>query len=429
MMRIGVSGIQAALQRFVQASGAVPLWSLCLCGEIKVGVSLRSRFNAFESFPVKIVADENIPHVDEAFSSLGEVMTLPGRSMTRANLRGADILLVRSVTRVDAALLEGTPVRYVASATIGFDHIDHEYLERRGIPWTTAPGCNATAAAEYVAAAICRVASPEQFRGGTVGIVGRGNVGSRVRSRLEALGFRCLVNDPPLEEQGVADDFVSLDQALSADIVTLHTPLTVDDRHPTFHLLNKTRLAQLPDGALLINAARGAVVDNPALLAELRSERIRAVLDCWEGEPAIDTGLLDRVSIGTPHIAGYSLEGRLRGTEMILRAVCEFLGEPPRWRLDDALPDDPPPLIDLRGEPDDIEAMKQAVAQAYPIMRDDARLRRMAELPLDERGPWFDHLRKTYPMRREFGHFRVRSGGQRSALADRLQRLGFQLAD
>ena len=283
---------------------------------------------------MKIVADENIPCVAEAFASLGEVTLCPGRSMRAADVRDADILLVRSVTRVGPELLEGSRVRFVGSATIGFDHVDRDYLQERGIGFATAPGSNATSAAEYVVSALLVLAERKGFElaGRRVGIVGCGNVGSRVRDRLTALGMQCLVNDPPLKAQGGHDDYVGLDDILDADVITFHVPFTREGDWPTWHLADRAFLERLKRGAVLVNTARGAVVDNAALDALLAArDDLTVVLDVWEGEPAISEALLQKVDIGTPHIAGYSLDGKLRGTDMIYRAACAHFDRPVDW--------------------------------------------------------------------------------------------------
>ncbi len=351
---------------------------------------------------MKIVADENIPCVEQAFASLGEVTLLPGRSMQPAQLRDADILLVRSVTAVDQALLEHSSVRFVGSATIGFDHVDRAYLQQHDIGFATAPGSNATSAAEYVVSALLVLAERKGFAlaGKTVGIIGCGNVGSRVRKKLAALDMRCVINDPPLQAQGGHEDFVSLDEVLQADVITVHVPYTRDGDYPTHHLFDEALLRRLSPGALFINTSRGAVTDNRALDA-LLAERddLSVVLDVWEGEPAINTSLLQRVDLGTSHIAGYSLDGKLRGTEMIYRSASDWFGHPGRWSAADYLPAG---SVVERSDSGVSAMLRAAVFSVYDIRADDARLRAMLALPPDEQAAYFDRLRKEYPVRREF---------------------------
>jgi erythronate-4-phosphate dehydrogenase len=375
---------------------------------------------------MKIVADENIPCVAEAFASLGEVTLCPGRGMQAADVRDADILLVRSVTRVGPELLEGSTVQFVGSATIGFDHVDRDYLRARGIGFSTAPGSNATSAAEYVVSSLLVLAGKKGFdlAGRRAGIVGCGNVGSRVRDRLTALGMQCLINDPLLRAQGGHDDYVDLDAILEADVITFHVPLTRDGDWPTFHLAGRQFLERLKPGTVLINTARGAVIDNIALDARLAEpDELAVVLDVWEGEPAISESLLEKVDIGTPHIAGYSIDGKLRGTEMIYRAVCEHVSQPVEWRPVDALPGRR--TLVLEDVLDTGAVLRQAVCFAYDVREDDARLRKMLSLPADARPAYFDRLRKEYPVRREFAETVIRMPGGNDRLERMLAALGF----
>ncbi len=380
---------------------------------------------------MKIIADENIPCVEQAFASLGEVSLLPGRGMQPEQVRDADILLVRSVTAVDQRLLEGSSVRFVGSATIGFDHVDRAYLQQQGIGFATAPGCNAVSAAEYVVAALLVMAQRKDFdlKDKTVGIIGCGNVGSRVRSKLAVLGMRCVVNDPPLQAQGGHDDFVSLDEVLQADVITVHVPYIRDGLYPTHHLIDALEMQKLQPDALFINTSRGAVTDNRAL-NNLLAERndLSVVLDVWEGEPAINTELLERVDLGTPHIAGYSLDGKLRGTEMIYQAACEYFGQPGQWRAADNLPEG---AVIEPGETEDVSVVVQlrtAVSGCYDICADDARLRDMLALPADEQPAYFDRLRKEYPVRREFSETRVIVNDASNECEQALRGLGFAVA-
>ena len=378
---------------------------------------------------MKIVADENIPSVMQAFGSLGDVTLVTGRELRAEQLHEADILLVRSVTRVDQALLQDSRVRFVGSATIGYDHIDIDYLERQGIAYSTAPGSNATSAAEYVLSATLVLSRQLgfQLQDKTVGIIGHGNVGSRVRRRLEALGMRCLLNDPPLQAQGDHNAYIDLEQALQADVVTLHVPFTREGRWPTHHLVDTAVLARLRPDAILINTARGDVVDNVALadwLAE--NPAATAVLDVWEGEPDIRLDLMERVTLATPHIAGYSLDGKLRGTEMIYRAACRFFGVEPVWQVSSALPETTPLELSVVDADDWFATVRAAVLGAYDIRADDARLRAMQDMPVDARPVYFDRLRKEYPVRREFSELSIRTDMAAPHASQVLELLGFR---
>jgi erythronate-4-phosphate dehydrogenase len=377
---------------------------------------------------MRIIADENIPCVAKAFASLGDVTLLPGRGMQAEQVHAADVLLVRSVTRVDARLLAGSNVQFVGSATIGFDHVDRAYLQQQGIGFSTAPGSNATSAAEYVVSALLALAVQQGFdpAGRTVGIIGCGNVGSRVRQKLAALGMNCLVNDPPLQAQGGHDDFVDLDTVLQADVITVHVPYTREGPYPTHHLVDAALLERLRPGAVFINTARGAVADNAALdqLLESRSD-LSVVLDVWEGEPDISMTLLEKVQLGTPHIAGYSLDGKLRGTEMIYRAACAHFGRSLLWQAADDLPAGLSlDLRELRPAPLLVK-LQAAVFACYDIRRDDASLRQQLALPAADRPSRFDRLRKEYPVRREFPQARIVTGDPDGEAARTLAALGF----
>ena len=349
---------------------------------------------------MKIIADENIPAVRDAFGTLGDVVTVNGRTLRADDLDDAEILLVRSVTRVDERLLAGSAVRFVASATAGVNHVDLDYLRRAGIAFANAPGSNAVSAAEYVIAAICywslRVDRP--LAGLSVGIIGRGNVGSRVQQRCEALGMRCVPNDPPLADAGVAG-LASIDEALACDIVTLHVPLVEGGAHPTRELIDAARVDQLRPGTLFINAARGDVLTEKALRDRLEQrDDLAVVLDVWENEPDIDPEMLRRNLLGTAHIAGYSADGKIRGTEMIYRACCDFLGRRPRWSSADVEFSVPRKAVTLTTGRD----VRQDVLDAYDIETDSERLKAILDADVTGIGQYFDYLRKHYPVRREF---------------------------
>lgn len=350
-----------------------------------------------------IVADENIPALDDYFGDLGRIERVDGRSLSRGQLAQADILLVRSVTTVDENLLADTPVRFVGSCTIGTDHLDTAWLERRGITWSAAPGCNANSVVEYVFCALAALGI--DWRGRSFGIVGCGNVGGLLQRRLRALEIPCAVYDPWLPDNPDAAD---LDRVLQQDVICLHAPLVKDGPHPSLHMIGAGQLEKVKEGAVLISAGRGAVIDNAALLELLRKrKRFTTALDVWENEPDIDTELLELVDIGTPHIAGYSLDGKLAGTRMIREALenagivsaslspGEGLGERGRRREAGLAP----------GAPGSgFAAMADLLLQIYDPRNDDRRLRAAVggEIPM---AGAFDQLRREYPQRLEFSHF------------------------
>jgi len=384
---------------------------------------------------MKIVADANIPFVKEAFSSIGQVETCKGRGLSPEQITDADILLVRSVTPVNASLLAQSRVKFVGSSTIGVDHVDQDYLKQHSIGFANAPGSNATSAAEYVITALMLTAQRLGFalQEKSVGIVGCGNVGSRVLKRLTDLGVKCKVNDPPRATKYTDLDYVSLDEALKADIVTVHTPLIKQGLYKTYHLFNEDRLRALKANAIFINTSRGSVVDESALKSVVdKRQDMTLILDVWENEPAIDIELLKFVSIATPHIAGYSIDGKVRGTEMICAAACTQFGCATHWQAANA---DLPVSATIDLTDSKIVAQKQsedqllfnAVLCAYDILKDDSDLRKITNMPTLERSAHFDNLRKNYPIRREFANQQVKVSPEHKVLPKKLTALGFKL--
>ena len=381
--------------------------------------------------PYRVVADENIPLVAQAFGRFGPVTLLPGGAITNAVLREADVLLVRSVTPVDEALLTGTPVRFVGTATIGTDHVDAGALAARGVAFASAPGSNAESVVEWVIAALLALSADRGGRlaGKTAGVVGVGNVGGRLAPRLEALGLRVLRCDPPrARAEGAAgfgaqpaspfaprspSGFVPLEMLLAeSDIVTLHTPLTASGPDATRGLVGAAELAAMRPGAWLVNASRGAVVDGAALLGTLARGHIgAALLDVFEGEPAPEPALVTACALATPHVAGYSFDGKAGGTRALLSAFARWSGLSAASDADAAFgsmalalaPEDRRVLAapDPHGAPE--AALDALVRVLYPIRDDDARLRATIALPAAARAQSFAALRKTYPRRRRWG--------------------------
>jgi erythronate-4-phosphate dehydrogenase len=370
-----------------------------------------------------IVADENIPLLDEFFAAFGSIRRLPGRAITAADVRDADLLLVRSVTRVDRALLEGSHVRFVGTCTIGTDHLDLDYFAAAGIAWSSAPGCNARGVVDYVLGSVLTLAEREGVDPATrsYGVVGAGQVGGRLVELLRGLGWQVLVCDPP-RQAAEGGDFVDLESIVAdCDVISLHTPLDVGTRH----LFDAARLAALKPGAWLINASRGAVLDNAAL-RQLLPQRpdLKAVLDVWEGEPQADVELAALCQLATPHIAGYSLDGKLRGTAQIYQACCRALGLPEQVSLDDLLPAPWLSEVTLDGGADPAWALASLCRAVYDPRRDDADFRRSLIGDAEARRAGFDRLRKHYPMRRELDGLRVRLQGEAPELAALVRALG-----
>lgn len=376
---------------------------------------------------MRIVADENIPLVREFFGTLGEVRTVAPRALSREHTAQADLLVVRSVVPIPAALVKGTPVRFVGTCTAGVDHLDGAGLSALGIAWTGAPGCNANSVVNYVFSTLAALEGPwldSTVGPSSMGIVGCGNVGGLLYRRVRELGLRCRVYDPFLTPEQVPD-LGPLEEVLGCDMVCIHAPHTTGGPHPSHHLLGASELHQLKPGALLINAGRGPVVDNDALQALLaRRDDLRVVLDVWENEPDLNAELVERVDLATPHIAGHSYDGKVRGTEMIYRSVCDFLGLPAP--LTAAKFDPQPELQSLAlSATAPAAALNQAILGAYDVREDDLRFRAAiagANRPRDA----FDEQRKHYPIRREFEHFTVQPLEPNPALEKQLQILGFK---
>jgi len=373
---------------------------------------------------MRIVADPNIPFVQEAFGPLGEVQLVPGREINAKSVRDADALLVRSVTSVNAALLDGSSVKFVGTATIGTDHIDEAHLSSKGIGFASAQGSNANSVAEYVVAAMLEMAHRQKFRlrEKTLGVIGVGHVGSRVVRNAEALGMRVLQNDPPRARAERLNSFVAIEKVLSeADIISLHVPLIRAGAYSTYHLFAKDTLAALEDRLpILINTSRGAVVDNKALLKAIDGGKLGGVvLDVWENEPNISPELLDVVDLATPHIAGYSFDGKVNGTWMIYRAFCDSFGIKPIW--EPTLPPPPEPRfnVSFRPEDDDEDVLREIIDRVYDISADDMTLR------ADVRR--FDRLRAEYPVRREFFNMGVLLAGAQEGLQRKFAAVGFRV--
>lgn len=370
---------------------------------------------------VKILVDENMPYARELFSRLGEVKPVAGRPIPVDELADAQALMVRSVTKVNASLLSGTAVKFVGTATAGTDHVDQQWLGEAGIGFSAAPGCNAIAVVEYVFSALLMLAERDGFtlKDRTVGIVGVGNVGSRLQARLEAWGVRTLLCDPPRADRGDAGDFRPLEDLVrEADILTFHTPLFKEGPYKTLHLANEALIGALKPGAILLNACRGRVVDNAALLTRLEAgQDLSVVLDVWEPEPDLNVELLKRVDIGTPHIAGYTLEGKARGTTQVFEAFSAFIGHRQQVALDTLLPAPEFGRITLHG-PLDQPTLKRLVHLVYDVRRDDAPLRKVAGIPGE-----FDKLRKNYLERREWSSLYIQCDD--AGAASLLHKLGF----
>jgi erythronate-4-phosphate dehydrogenase len=361
---------------------------------------------------LRILADENIPAVEYYLGALGIVTLANGRALTAAQLEEIDVLLVRSVTRVDAGLLQKSRVKFVGTATSGFDHIDRDYLASRAIGFAHAPGSNANSVVEYVLAAIAAIAGKleQLLAGGIVGLAGYGYIGKALAARLGQLGIRYRIHDPWLAQHTIAQAS-TLQSVLECDVVSLHTELTSAQPWPSVHLLGERELEHLRPDALLINASRGPVVDNRALLERLqRGGGLHTVLDVWEGEPRVDAALLELVTLGSAHIAGYSLDGKLLATRMLADALYQHLDLPP---LDTGSPiEQTKPLVVPQGL-SGAGLIRFLVQSRFDIRKDDALLREAVaqDQVQASAGKRFDALRKSYRERRELAGSVVSGAG------------------
>ncbi|RYY75982.1 MAG: 4-phosphoerythronate dehydrogenase [Gammaproteobacteria bacterium] len=373
---------------------------------------------------MKILADENIPLVKEFFQSLGEVITRPGRTMTSSDTFDVSALLVRSVTNVDEALLKDSEVSFVGTCTIGVDHLDQQWLQDNHINFSSAPGCNANSVVEYVYAALCHL--DVNWLDKKFGIIGCGNVGGLLHKRLKLQGVDCYCYDPLLTpEQN--EDLTTLEEVLACDIISMHTPLTKTGKYPSFHLINLQELKQLKPDAVLLNCGRGPVINNSDLLRFLTERNdVRVVLDVWEPEPDISLDLLEKVALGSPHIAGYSYDGKLKGTEMIYHAFCSHFQFPANLSITDLVPPLANNQLTVTGDTATWQQVKQLISHVYSIANDDKNLRSLAKNAREGKqdfGTGFDSLRKHYPVRREFQNYEVSHADAKSA--EWLSILGF----
>lgn len=374
--------------------------------------------------PMKIVCATSVALAAEAFSPLGTLVLADETTLTPHTVSDADAVITRSKTRLNRRLLQGSRVRFAGTCTAGTDHVNPAELADLDIAFASAPGCNANAVSEYVVAALLEIHRRTGFdpRGQTLGIVGHGQVGTRVEAKALALGMRVLKNDPPKQDAGSSETFTPLEDLLAqSDIVSLHVPLVEQGPYPTRHLLNADRIQRMKPGAILLNACRGDALDGTAAARARRRRSLSAlVLDVWDPEPDFPADLLHAADLGTAHIAGHSVEGKVNGTRQVREALVAHFGlDVPAW--------DPTPLLPPPAQPDvvlppgahDLERLRRAVAASYDIRRDDALLRQPADSP----GTHFTSLRRNYRDRREFNA--TRACGLRPDEIETFRALGF----
>lgn len=370
---------------------------------------------------MKILADTHIPYLKGVAEQFGDAEYLVGNAFNKETIRNKDALIVRTVTHFGEEILSGSNVKLICSATIGYDHIDTEYCDTHGIEWRTAPGCNAASVEQYVTASLLFLAEKYGFslKEKTIGIVGVGNVGGKVQAACRKLGMRVLLNDPPLVEKipelPQTQQFVDMETVKrEADIITFHTPLTKTGQHKTHHLADDGFFATLDRKPFIINAARGGVTDNHALASAIENGQVSgAVIDCWENEPDIDRQLLQLADIATPHIAGYSADGKWTATKMSIENLKTFFRSDVEPKFQD-LPAPQHSIIDLHGIPTE-KQLAHAVRHTYNPMEETAELKQYPE-----KFAWF---RSHYPLRREYHAYEVRNAAPETAVL--LQQLGF----
>ncbi len=373
---------------------------------------------------MKIVADENIPFLKGVLEPFADVVYLPGKEISPGIVRSADALIIRTRTLCNKELLEGSSVKFIASATIGFDHIDEKYCKKQGISWTNAPGCNSASVQQYLAAVLVYLLRKYLLNAGnlTLGIIGVGNVGSKVKKLGELLGMKVLLNDPPRERSEGSAIFTELyDLIHQADIVTLHVPLSFSDPDKTYHIVNNRFLNCLKHDCILINTSRGGVVDEQALKQILNRGRLKGtILDVWENEPDINRELLQMIDIGTPHIAGYSQDGKANGTSMSVNALAHYFNLPLENWYPGKIPSPEQPDIYIDGKNIIQETLfHDLIYHTYPVKQDDLALRKNPDK--------FEYLRGNYPVRREFQAYNVVPDNIPSSLIEKIEQLNFNI--
>jgi len=376
---------------------------------------------------LEFVADEAIPYISESFSNLGDVIKLPASEIDRDAVQDADGLIVRSVTGIIPSLLDNSRVKFVGSATVGTDHIDLAYLQQNQIQFASAPGCSAITVAEFVLNSLFHLASEKGFALSdlVLGIIGLGNIGSALKKRAEILGISCLINDPPLQAKNPGMSFLPIEEVVEeSDIISLHVPLTRSGKHPTYHLIDDSILHRSKSATTWINTSRGGVIDESALLSH-RDKIGGLVLDVWENEPMINSDVVAITDIATAHIAGYSVEGKIRATQMVYEAACQHFGESSVWQYQEIL--EHMGCVDIKLS-DKTDIVGEAILKAYDIKNDDSALR--SGLTGEKSAEHFADLRNNYQYRREFSSCKIRQTHRASTDALKvILELGFNIAE
>ena len=373
---------------------------------------------------MKIIIDDKIPYIRGAFAGVTEVVYLPGSKTTPEVVKDADAIVTRTRTICNERLLAGSSVKFIATATIGYDHIDTDYCDAAGIKWTNAPGCNSKSVEQYIASTLMVLTERKnlQLKDLTIGVVGVGNVGSKVARICNLFGMKVLLNDPPRERAEGSASFVSLKKVMvEADIIALHVPLNMKGEDATFHLGNESFFSGLKKKPILINSCRGEVVETFAVKTALKSGQISGfVCDCWENEPDIDLELLAMTEIATPHIAGYSKDGKATGTQMSVHAISQFFGLGLESWQPSGIEQPTNPVFELDGAGlSEQKILAKAILHTYDIRNDDQYFRKNTEK--------FEQLRGDYPVRREFPAFTIIPKNIWEETLEVLKKLGFNV--
>ena len=373
---------------------------------------------------IKIIIDDKIPYIIGAFEGVAEVVYLPGSKTTPEIAKDADAIVTRTRTICNEKLLKDSSVKFIATATIGYDHIDTDYCEANGIRWTNAPGCNSKSVEQYIASTIMVLAELNGWNLSekTIGVVGVGNVGSKVARICEIFGMKVLRNDPPRERAEGSEQFVSIQQVMEeADIITLHVPLNMKGEDATYHLGNESFLSALKRKPVLINSCRGEVIETNAVKTALQSGHISAfVCDCWENEPDLDMELLSLTEIATPHIAGYSKDGKATGTLMSVQAISKYFGLGLENWLPTGVEEPKEPVFEIDGAGlTEQQIISKAILHTYDIRKDDANFRNNVTQ--------FEQLRGDYPTRREFPAFTIKAKNVIEKTVEKLKQVGFKV--
>ena len=373
---------------------------------------------------MKLIIDDKIPYIRGAFEGVAEVVYLPGSKTTPEIVRDADAIVTRTRTICNEKLLAGSLVKFIATATIGFDHIDTDYCEANGIQWTNAPGCNSKSVEQYIASTIMVLAEKNGWNLSekTIGVVGVGNVGSKVARICEIFGMKVLLNDPPRERAEGSEKFVSLEIIQNeADIIALHVPLNMKGEDATYHLGNESFLNALKKKPVLINSCRGEVIENNAVKAALKSGQLSGfVCDCWENEPDLDLELLSLTEIATPHIAGYSKDGKATGTLMSVQAISKYFGLGLENWQPTGVEEPKEPVFEIDGAGlTEQQILSKAILHTYDIRNDDRDFRNNVAQ--------FEQLRGDYPTRREFPAFTVKAKNIEHQTIEKLKQIGFNV--